>query len=209
MAGSPSAAVFRRPLSITPASVIVVCVAALVSLGLVVLFSASSPLKGGPYAFLWKQLIFLAGAIGAGWLVAIADLEQLRRFAWVVAGISLALLVLVLLGRPINGSRRWLNIAGLGILSPDQQFVDRGEVGVGIAQILAPQAGRLELGIENAQGIARFKQLAGQVDIGAFAQVVGVGLECQPGHQHPAATRHNVKLSPRSGSGRPVASPSE
>ena len=90
MAGSPSAAVFRRPLSITPASVIVVCVAALVSLGLVVLFSASSPLKGGPYAFLWKQLIFLAGAIGAGWLVAIADLEQLRRFAWVVAGISLA-----------------------------------------------------------------------------------------------------------------------
>ena len=35
------------------------------SLGLVVLFSASSPLKGGPYAFLYKQLIFLALAIGA------------------------------------------------------------------------------------------------------------------------------------------------
>jgi cell division protein FtsW len=115
MVGSPSAAVFRRPLSITPASVIVVCVAALVSLGLVVLFSASSPLKGGPYAGLYKQLIFLAGAIGAGWLVAIADLEQLRRYAWVFAGISLFLLVIVLLGRPINGSRRWLNIAGLGL----------------------------------------------------------------------------------------------
>ncbi len=115
MVGSPSAAVFRRPLSITPASVIVVCVAALVSLGLVVLFSASSPLKGGPYAFLYKQLIFLAGAIGAGWLVAIADLEQLRKFAWIVAGVSLVLLVVVLFGRPINGSRRWLNIAGLGL----------------------------------------------------------------------------------------------
>lgn len=115
MVGSPSAAVFRRPLSITPASVIVVCVAALVSLGLVVLFSASSPLKGGPYAFLYKQFIFLAVAIGAGWLLAIADLEQLRKFAWVVAGVSLVLLVVVLFTRPINGSRRWLNIAGLGI----------------------------------------------------------------------------------------------
>jgi cell division protein FtsW len=115
MVGSPSAAVFRRPLSITPASVIVVCVAALVSLGLVVLFSASSPLKGGPYAFLYKQLIFLAVAIGAGWLLAIADLEQLRKFAWVVAGVSLVLLVLVLFTRPINGSRRWLNLGGLGL----------------------------------------------------------------------------------------------
>jgi cell division protein FtsW len=115
MVGSPSAAVFRRPLSITPASVIVVCVAALVSLGLVVLFSASSPLKGGPYAFLYKQLIFLAAAIAAGWVLAIADLEQLRKFAWVVAGISLVLLVLVLFTRPINGSRRWLNLGGLGL----------------------------------------------------------------------------------------------
>ena len=68
---SPSA-VLRRPLTITPASVIVVCVAALVSLGLVVLFSASSPIKGGPYAYLYKQFIFLALAIGAGWLVAMS-----------------------------------------------------------------------------------------------------------------------------------------
>ncbi len=115
MVSSPSAAVFRRPLTITPASVIVVCVAALVSLGLVVLFSASSPLKGGPYAFLYKQLIFLALAIGAGWLVAIADLEQLRKFAWVAAAIVLVALVLVLFTRPINGSRRWLGLGGLGL----------------------------------------------------------------------------------------------
>ncbi|WP_237023448.1 putative lipid II flippase FtsW [Lacunisphaera limnophila] len=103
----------RRPLTITPASVIIVCVAALVSIGLVVLFSASSPIKGGPYAYLYKQLIFLALAIGAGWLVAIADLEQTRRFAWIAAAISLALLVLVLIpqiGISVKGSRRWLNL---------------------------------------------------------------------------------------------------
>jgi cell division protein FtsW len=115
MVSSPSAAVPRRPLTITPASVIVVCVVALVSIGLAVLFSASSPLKGGPYAFLYKQLIFLALAIGAGWLVAIADLEQLRKFAWVAAGLVLLALVLVLFTHPVNGSRRWLGVGGLGL----------------------------------------------------------------------------------------------
>lgn len=115
LVSSPSAAVPRRPLTITPASVIVVCVVALVCIGLAVLFSASSPLKGGPYAFLYKQLIFLALAIGAGWLVAIADLEQLRKFAWVAAAIVLVGLVLVLFTRPVNGSRRWLGVGGLGL----------------------------------------------------------------------------------------------
>lgn len=116
MVGSPSAAVLRRPLTITPASVIVICVAALVSLGLVVLFSASSPIKGGPYAYLYKQFIFLALAIGAGWLVAIADLEHLRKFAWVAAVGALAALVLVLLpsiGIAVKGSRRWLGLGGV------------------------------------------------------------------------------------------------
>ena len=117
MVGSPSAAVLRRPLTITPASVIVVCVAALVSLGLVVLFSASSPIKGGPpYAYLYKQFIFLALAIGAGWLVALADLEHLRKFAWVAAAIALFALVLVLIphiGIMVKGSRRWLGLGGV------------------------------------------------------------------------------------------------
>lgn len=116
MVGSPSAAVLRRPLTITPASVIVVCVAALVSLGLVVLFSASSPIKGGPYAYLYKQFIFLALAIGAGWLVAIADLEHLRKFVWVAAALALFALALVLIpqiGIAVKGSRRWLGFGGV------------------------------------------------------------------------------------------------
>src|SRR5258708_6823436 len=113
MVSLPSAAVPRRPLTITPASVILICVAALLSIGLAVLFSASSPIKGGPYAYLYKQFIFLALAIGAGWLVAIADLEQLRRFAWVAATVVLVGLVLVLFTTPINGSRRWLGFGGV------------------------------------------------------------------------------------------------
>jgi cell division protein FtsW len=113
MVSSPSAVLPRRPLTITPASVIIVCVAALVSIGLIVLFSASSPIKGGPYAYLYKQFIFLALAIGAGWLMAVADLEQLRKYAWIAAAVSLVTLVLVLIphiGVSVKGSRRWLNL---------------------------------------------------------------------------------------------------
>jgi len=116
MVSSTSAAAPRRPLTITPASVIIVCVVALVSIGLAVLFSASSPIKGGPYAYLYKQFIFLALAIGAGWLMAIADLEQLRKFAWIAAAIALAALLFVLipgLGIKVNGGRRWLGFGGV------------------------------------------------------------------------------------------------
>jgi cell division protein FtsW len=116
MVSSTSAAAPRRPLTITPASVIIVCVVALVSIGLAVLFSASSPIKGGPYAYLYKQFIFLAVAIGAGWLMAIADLEQLRKFAWIAAAIALAALLFVLipgLGIKVNGGRRWLGFGGV------------------------------------------------------------------------------------------------
>ena len=117
MVSSPSAAVpARRTLTITPASVILVCVAALLAIGLAVLFSASSPIKGGPYAYLYKQLIFLALALGAGWVVARADLEQVRKFAWPAAGLALLGLGLVLLphvGISVKGSRRWLGLGGM------------------------------------------------------------------------------------------------
>ena len=95
-----------------------VCVVALVSIGLAVLFSASSPIKGGPYAYLYKQFIFLAVAIAAGWVVAIADLEQLRKLAWVVAAVTLIGLVLVLIpgiGIKAGGSRRWLGFGGFAL----------------------------------------------------------------------------------------------
>ena len=105
----------RRHLTITPASVILVCVAALLAIGLTVLFSASSTAKGAsaPTTFLYKQLIFLGLALGAGWGMARADLEGLRRYAWVVGVIAILALALVLIpgiGVSVNGSRRWLNL---------------------------------------------------------------------------------------------------
>lgn len=88
------------------------CVAALLAIGLTVLFSASSRALGGPQSYLFKQLIFLALSIGIAWLVARLDLEGMRRFAWILAGATLIGLVLVLIphiGVSVKGSRRWLN----------------------------------------------------------------------------------------------------
>jgi cell division protein FtsW len=116
MVSSPSAAVPRRHLTITPASIILVCVAALLAIGLAVLFSASSTAKGGPTAYLYKQLIFLGLSMGACWGVARSDLEQWRKFAWVVAAIALIGLLLVLIphiGITVKGSRRWLGFGGV------------------------------------------------------------------------------------------------
>lgn len=117
MASSPSVPAPRRPLTITPASVIVVCVAALLAIGLSVLFSASSTVRGSaPTTYLYKQIIFLALALGAGWLTARADLEQLRKFTWIAAGIALCMLMLVLIphiGISVKGSRRWLGLGGV------------------------------------------------------------------------------------------------
>ncbi|HVU17658.1 MAG TPA: putative peptidoglycan glycosyltransferase FtsW [Candidatus Didemnitutus sp.] len=106
----------RRHLTITPAGVILVCVAALVAIGLAVLFSASSAAKGGPTTYLYKQLIFLGLAIGAGWLVDRLDLEQMRRFAWVAGVVALAGLLIVLIphiGITVKGSRRWVGLGGV------------------------------------------------------------------------------------------------
>lgn len=118
MESSPSEAPApRRHLSITPASVILVCVAALVAMGLTTLFSASSTVKGAaPTTHLYKQLIFLAFSIGTGWAVARADLEGLRRFSWILAGVTIVMLVLVLIphiGITVKGSRRWLGYGSL------------------------------------------------------------------------------------------------
>lgn len=113
--GSTSAVSPRRSLTVNPASVILVCVSALLAIGLAILFSASSSTKGGPFEYLYKQLIFLGFSIGAGWMVARADLEALRRFAWVAAIAALIGLVLVAIpgiGIEVKGSRRWLGLGG-------------------------------------------------------------------------------------------------
>ena len=105
----------RPRFGLSPAVIITLCAVALTMLGLTILFSATASLSPGPYSYLYKQLLGVAGAIVLCLLVSRLDLENYRRHVWVIAGVSLFCLVLVLiphLGISVKGSRRWL---GYGI----------------------------------------------------------------------------------------------
>jgi cell division protein FtsW len=100
-------------------SVTLALVSAIVLLGLVMVTSASVSIagqeSGQPFYYLERQLLLtLIGAACAG-LIFCLPTEALEKAALPLLGIAIALLVLVLipgLGHSVNGSRRWLRLAG-------------------------------------------------------------------------------------------------
>jgi len=94
-----------------PAAIIVVCAIGLAALGITILFSATVSFKQGPYSYLNKQIVGLIGAAVVAFVVSRLNLENARRYVWVVGGVSVLSLMLVLvphLGISVKGSRRWL-----------------------------------------------------------------------------------------------------
>jgi cell division protein FtsW len=92
---------------------------ALVGLGLVMVWSASSALAqeryGSPYYFLVKQAVW--GAVGLVGMVAALriDYRTLRRpgVVFTLLLVSTLLLIVVLFLRPVNETHRWLRLGGL------------------------------------------------------------------------------------------------
>ena len=106
----------RFALQFHPVWIVLVCAVALSFLGLTILFSSTIAKDAGPLFFLKRQLIWLAASVMVGWAVSRIDLEYARRYAWIIAGVSLVALLAVLtpgIGRVVNGARRWVD---LGIL---------------------------------------------------------------------------------------------
>jgi cell division protein FtsW len=101
-------------------TVLVFCVAALLSLGMVMLYSSSMTQVGAHYLIM--QLIWCA--IGLVLCVGAASLDYrwLKKIAWPLLGIAIVLLALVMvphLGRRINGARRWFSL-GPANLQPSE-----------------------------------------------------------------------------------------
>ncbi len=97
----------------TAITILVFCVAALLALGMVMLYSSSMAQVGAHYL----MLQFVWGALGlAGCFVAtLMDYRHLKKIAWPLFGIAVLLLVMVLIphvGARINGARRWLQYGG-------------------------------------------------------------------------------------------------
>jgi cell division protein FtsW len=101
---------------------ILACTLTLLGFGLVMVYSASSvfALKwyGDPAYFLKRQSVWALLGLGAMLTVWKMDYRRLRYFSLPVLGILFVLLVLVLvpgIGAEINGSRRWVRLAGLSL----------------------------------------------------------------------------------------------
>src|SRR6266481_3969548 len=91
-------------------TMLVFCVAALLALGMVMLYSSSMGQAGA--RFLLMQLVWCAIGLGLCLAATLIDYRWLKKFAWPLFGLAVALLVLVLvppIGLKVNGARRWLH----------------------------------------------------------------------------------------------------
>ena len=89
-------------------TLLMVCVGALLSLGLVMLYSVGMQQKGAGY--LLRQLIWAMAGLGVCCVLATTDYKNLKQWRWVFLGGALVLLGLVLVpgvGALRNGARRW------------------------------------------------------------------------------------------------------
>ncbi len=99
-------------------------VLALVSMGLIVLFSASYAVgnyrRGDPYTYIRPQLLFAGIGLCAMYAASRVDYHVYHKLAWPVLGVALVLLAVVLVMPEYNGCKRWIVIPGLGTLQPSE-----------------------------------------------------------------------------------------
>jgi len=92
---------------------------AIVLLGLVMVTSASITIAGRdgePFAYLTRQLLLLLLGAGTAGLTFLIPTDKLEKLALPLLLAAIAMLMIVLvpgLGHVVNGSRRWLRLAGL------------------------------------------------------------------------------------------------
>lgn len=93
-----------------------ICVAGLLSLGLVILFSSSMDNKAGT-SYPVMQAAWCGMGIVAAIGMAAFDYRHLRKASWILFALSVVLLICVLhpgIGKKVGGARRWLFIANQG-----------------------------------------------------------------------------------------------
>lgn len=89
------------------------CVASLLSLGMVVLYSSSTAQVGADY--LVKQLVWCAVGLVGGTVAATMDYRHLKKLSLVLIALAVVLLLLVFvppIGVRVNGASRWIGHGG-------------------------------------------------------------------------------------------------
>src|SRR5206468_2208617 len=102
------------PRKLTPDLWFFALIVALVSIGVVMVYSASAIMAADrfhdPLHFLKRQAMWVLLGMGALWAGMLFDYRRLERFVVPLLAVSFVLLVLVLVppfGQEINGTRRW------------------------------------------------------------------------------------------------------
>jgi len=101
-------------------TILVFCVAALLALGMVMLYSSSAAQVGARY--LMMQLVWCGLGLVLCLAAIMADYRWLKKGAWPLFALALVLLVAVLVphvGLKINGARRWLGFGGMRFQSSE------------------------------------------------------------------------------------------
>jgi cell division protein FtsW len=108
------------PRKLTPDMLLLAASLVLVSIGVVMVYSASAIMAADrfhdPYFFLKKQLFWAALGGAALWTALRVDYRRLERWALPLLALAAVLLLLVLVppfGQAINGTRRWLRVGPL------------------------------------------------------------------------------------------------
>jgi cell division protein FtsW len=93
----------------------------LLCVSVVMVYSASAVLAADrfddPYRFLMRQALWATLGLAVLAIAMRIDYRTYKNeaFIWAIVGVVAAMLVAVLFTSPVNGSRRWLGIGGLGI----------------------------------------------------------------------------------------------
>lgn len=101
-----------------------VLVLLLLTIGLIMLFSASYAnayyYEGNSFKYITSQLIFAAVGVVAMFAASLVDYHIFHRFAWLIYGLCIVLLVVVLFMPEINNAKRWIILPAGGTFQPSE-----------------------------------------------------------------------------------------
>ena len=97
----------------------------LLSIGLVMLLSASSPSalseSGNSYSYFSKQAFFAVAGLFAMWFISKIDYRFYQKYGKIAYIVAIILLIAVLaVGRRINGAKRWLYFTDTLSIQPSE-----------------------------------------------------------------------------------------
>ena len=111
----------KNPIDFT----LLITILLLLSLGLIMVLSASSPSalseSGNSYSYFYKQAIFAGAGLFMMWVISNIDYRFYQKYyklVYIIAFISL--LAVPLIGREVNGAKRWIYITDSLSLQPSE-----------------------------------------------------------------------------------------